>query len=196
MKRLALATLALGLACAPLGLAQEHEGKAGGEETGKKQESWAERHELELKISNFAILAGLIGYFIGKNAGPFFAARTASIRKDMEESQRQSQEAQARAAEVDRRLAHLEADIAALRAENDKEMQSETDRLARHTSEEIAKIRQHAEQEIASAGKSARLELQRYAAGLAVNLAEQKLRAGMTPETQDELVQGFAQNLK
>ena len=197
MKRLALAALALGLACAPLGFAQEHEGKAGAAESAeKKEESWAEQHELELKIANFVILAGLIGYFLGKNAGPFFAARTASIRKDMEESQRQSQEAQARAAEVDRRLAHLEADIAALRGEGEKERQAETERLARHTSEEIAKIQHHAEQEIASAGKAARLELQRYAAGLAVNLAEQKVRAGMTPDTQDALVQGFVQNLK
>src|SRR5690349_18236209 len=107
MKRLALATLALGLACAPLGWAQEHEPQPGtspAAEAEKKEESWAERHEIELKIANFAILAGLIGYFLGKNAGPFFAARSAGIRKDMEESQRQSQEAQARAAEVDRRL--------------------------------------------------------------------------------------------
>jgi F0F1-type ATP synthase membrane subunit b/b' len=40
------------------------------------------------------------------------------------------------------------------------------------------------------------MELKRYAAGLAVELAEQKVRARMTPDAQDSLVQGFVRNLK
>jgi F-type H+-transporting ATPase subunit b len=176
--------------------AQEHEAAKTEAEKSEKEESWAERHELELKIANFAILAGLIGYFIGKNAGPFFAARTAGIRKDMDESLRQRREAEARAAEVDRRLAHMEADIAQLKSEGAKEMQAETERISRQTAAEIAKIQQHAEQEIAAAGKAARMELKRHSAELAVGLAEQKIRARMTPEAQDALVQGFVQDLQ
>jgi len=68
--------------------------------------------------------------------------------------------------------------------------------MSRHTADEIAKIQAHAEREIASAGKAARMELKRYSAELAVSLAEQKVRARMTPETQDALVQGFVQDLK
>ena len=192
MKRTVLLTLAIGLACAAApALAQEHEPGS-----PAKEESFAEKHELELKIANFAILAGLIGWFIGKNAGPFFAARSASIRKDMDESQRQNEDAQARAAEVERRLAHLEADIAALRAESEQEIRAETERLSRRTAEEMAKIQAHAEQEIASASKAARMELKRYSAELAVSLAEEKIRARMTPVVEDTLVQGFVKNLK
>jgi F-type H+-transporting ATPase subunit b len=192
MRRFAPVALLAGLIFVALpGFAQEHEGS-----TGKKEESFAEKYELELKIANFAILAGLIGYYLGKNAGPFFAGRSAGIRKDLDESLRQSKDAEARAAEVDRRLAHLEADIAALRAEGEKEIQAETERMSRQTAEEIAKIQAHAEQEVVSAGKAARMELRRYSAELAVNLAEQKIRARMTPDTQDALVQGFVRNLK
>jgi F0F1-type ATP synthase membrane subunit b/b' len=97
---------------------------------------------------------------------------------------------------VDRRLAHLEADIAELRAESARETEAETARMARRTADEITAIRAHAEQEIASAGKAARMELRRYSAALAVGLAEQKIRARMTPETQDGLVRGFVHNLK
>jgi F-type H+-transporting ATPase subunit b len=68
--------------------------------------------------------------------------------------------------------------------------------MEQHTAAEIAKIQQHSEQEIASAGKAARMDLKRYAAELAVELAGQKVRARMTPETQDALVQGFVRNLK
>src|ERR1035437_2398861 len=76
MRRLAMATVALGLAfTGSAALAQEHEGG------GKKPETFAEKYELELKWANFLLLAGVLGYFIGKNAGPFFAARSAADRK-------------------------------------------------------------------------------------------------------------------
>ena len=111
MRRIGLLALALGLMLAPAlpVLAQEREKAA--EQTGgpAKEETWAERHELELKIANFAILAGLIGYFIGKNAGPFFARRTDGIRKDIDDSLRQGKDAEARAGEVERRLARRSA---------------------------------------------------------------------------------------
>ena len=51
------------------------------------------------------------------------------------------------------------------------------------------------EQEIAAAGKTARVELKQYAAELAVGLAEQKLKARMTPDTQDGLVRGFVRDI-
>jgi F-type H+-transporting ATPase subunit b len=196
MRRLAILTVALGLTFTGGALfAQEHEGgekKAGVE----KEESFAEKHELELKWANFLLLAGLLGYFIGKNAGPFFAGRSAGIRLDMEESLRQRREAEAKAADVDRRLANLEKDIAALRAQSEAEAKVETELMAQQTEAEFHKIQAHAQQEIETAGKAARLALQRHSAELAMQLAEQKVRARMTPDTEDSLVQGFVRNLK
>jgi F0F1-type ATP synthase membrane subunit b/b' len=148
------------------------------------------------KWANFVVLAGGLGYLIGKNGGPFFAARSVKIRQDMIDAGDVRQDAEARAAEVDRRLANLEAEIAALRADSGKEEEAETGRFGRHTAAEIAKTQAQAEQEIAAAGKAARLELKRYCADLAVGLAEQKIRARMTPETEDELVRGFIRDLK
>jgi F0F1-type ATP synthase membrane subunit b/b' len=191
MRRLAIVTVTLGLAFSGgTALAQEHEGGQ------KKQEGFGEKHELALKWANFLVLAGLLGYFIGKNAGPFFAARSAGIRQDMDESLRQREQAEAKAADVDRRLANLEKDIAALRGQSETEAQAETERMAQQTAAEIVKIQAHAEREIASAGKAARMVLKRYSAELAMGLAEQKVRARMTPDTEDALVQGFVRNLK
>ena len=148
------------------------------------------------KWANFVVLAGGLGYLIGKNGGPFFAARSVKIRKDMIDAGDVRNDAEARAAEVDRRLANLEAEIAALRAESGKEEEAEAGRFGRHTAAEIAKTQAHAEQEIAAAGKAARMELKRYCADLAVGLAEQKIRARMTPDTQDAMVRGFVRDLK
>jgi len=125
-----------------------------------------------------------------------FAARSQSILKDMSDSEKIRQDAEARAAEVDRRLAGLEAEIAALRADSQRESQAETQRLASHTAAEIAKIRANSQQEIGAAGKAARADLKRYAAQLAIGLAEQKIRGRMTPAVQDGLVRGFVRDLQ
>ena len=164
-------------------------------EPGQKPNSFGERHELALKWANFLILAGGLAYLIKKNAGPFYAERSRKIQEDIREADEIRQDAERRAAEVDRRLATLETEIAGLRAESEKEAVAETERMRRQTAAEIAKLRVHAEQEITAAGKSARAELKQYAAELAIGLAEKKLVARMTPDTQDALVRGFERDV-
>jgi len=189
MKRLILA-LAL---TAGLCFAQEH-----GEEKKETHEAAAEEEGgLEIwKWVNFLILAGGLGYLIEKNAGPFFASRSASIRNDLEASLRQRQEAEARAAEVDRRLATLDREIAALRSEGEDEFKRAAARITKQIEEDVVKVRAHAAQEIDTAGKAAHAELKRYSAELAVDLAEQKVRARMTPAAQEGLVENFISDLK
>jgi F-type H+-transporting ATPase subunit b len=162
--------------------------KEGGESGSSSTQLW--------KWANFVVLAGAVGYMVGKKAPPFFAARSQQIGKDMAEANEERKAAEVRAAAVDQRLANLEAEIEALRANAKKDAESETQRLAQHTAAEIAKIQAHAEQEIVSAGKAARLDLKRHAAELAIGLAEQKIRARLVPETQDALVRGFVRDLK
>jgi F-type H+-transporting ATPase subunit b len=171
------------------------EGEHGGASEGHAKEG--EEGNMEpWKWANFLVLAGGFGYLIGKNAGPFFDGRTAQIRKDMVEAAAARQDAEARAAEVQRRLDNLETEIAALRAEANRQGEAEAQRLTQQTAAEVAKIQAHAEQEIVAAGKAARLELKRYSAGLAIGLAEQKIRARITSSTEDDLVRSFVDNLK
>ena len=166
--------------------AAEHEKSSGEGKTGDLT-GW--------KWANFVVLAGGLGYLIGKNAGPFFAARSQQIRKDMVEAGDQKKEADARVAAVEQRLAGLESEIASLRAESQREAQAETSRMAQQTTLEMAKIQTQAEQEIASAAKAARTDLKRYSAQLAVGLAAGKIRERMTPAVEDALVEGFVRDL-
>ena len=167
--------------------AQEKEDANKHEEEGVSEQVW--------RIVNFVIMAGAVGYLIGKNAGPFFAARSRKIREELIQGEEARQDAERRAAEVDRRLANLEADIAGLRADAQKEAAREEERIRQRTAEEMTKIRAYAEQEIAAAGKTARAELKRYTAELALGLAERKIRTRMNAETQDGLVGGFIREL-
>jgi F-type H+-transporting ATPase subunit b len=194
MKRLAMILL---LAAAPLTIAAAPQSAE--HETSKAGEAPAEGEHEGLgvwKWANFAVLAGVLGWAVKKNAGPFFAARSRQIRKDMLEAGDLQRDAEARAAEIGRRLANLEVEIAALRSDSAREAESDKARLSHFTTAEIAKVQAHAEQEIASAGKAARTELKRYSAELAIRLAEEKLRARMTPQTQEALVKGFVRHLE
>jgi F0F1-type ATP synthase membrane subunit b/b' len=197
MKRLALWILTIGLtATAPASFAQEPKTAQEAAPTGSRAAQEEEARLIRWKWANFLVLAGAIGYLAAKNGGPFFAARSKQIRKEMLEAGDVRKEADERAAAVDRKLANQAADIARLRAESVEESQSETERLRRHREAERAKIQAHAQREIESAGKAGRLELKRYAAGLAVELAEQKIRVRMTAEIQDRLVGGFVRDLR
>lgn len=191
MKRLACLSIMLGLAVlAPVRYARAAEpaAESGAQEQKEPSEIW--------KWANFLILAGGIGYLIAKNAPAFFAARSRQIVEDMTGAQKLREEADARAADVDRRLANLDADIAALRSESQAEVAAETERLKAHSAAEMAKIQVQVKQEIDTAGKAARMELRRYAAHLAIELAQRKIEARMTPETEDRLVRGFVQDLE
>jgi F-type H+-transporting ATPase subunit b len=155
-----------------------------------------EHHGMEgWKWANFLLLAAGLGYLVGKNAGPFFATRSRQIRKDMVEADELRREAEARSAGVEAKLARLGAEIEALRREALEQQAAEAQRMEQQIAAEIEKVEHHSAQEIESAEKSARTELKRYAAQLAIELAEQRIRAAITPQTEDALVRSFVADL-
>jgi F-type H+-transporting ATPase subunit b len=140
---------------------------------------------------NFIILLGVLGYLIAKNMGPMLAARSQKIQEGLAAGERAKAEADARAAAVEAQLKNLGAEVERLRAGAVADRDREAARIARDTESELARIEMHAGQEIESAGKAAQLEVRRYAVKLAIELAEQKLRARMSPDAQANLVRNF-----
>jgi len=145
--------------------------------------------------ANFVLLAGGLGYVIRKNAGPYFAQRSLEIRKGMADAEAARAASDAKVAEVDRRLANLQAEIEVLRRNAQEEAEADAQRVRREAAAEMAKIQSHIAEEIAAAGKSATLELRRYSADLALGLAERKIAARLSPETQDRLVKSFVASM-
>ena len=108
----------------------------------------------------------------------------------MDESLRQREEAEAKAADVDRRLANLEKEIAALRGQGEARRRPRPSAWRSRPQPKSPRFRPTPSRKSLRAGKAARMALKRYSAELAMGLAEQKVRARMTPETEDALVQG------
>lgn len=180
MRRLAFLLFS---ACAILTAAEE---QAGG--SAEPSMTW--------KIVNFAILAIGLAYLMAKTLPGFFHSRTSSIQEGIAEAQKVKAEAEKRAAEVDKRVSALGADIEKFRSQSRAEMEQEGARIREETAATIRKMEQQAQVEIESAGKSARRELKTYAANLALDLAEQRVRARLNPGAENALVEKFVVDLK
>lgn len=146
-------------------------------------------------ILNFVILAAGIGWLISKFGTPLLRQRSHEIADGLAAGEKAKAEADKRAAEVQAKLNNLEKEIAGLRMAAKEERDREAERIRRDAQVEIARIQAQAEMEIESAGKLARFEVQRAAAKLAIDLAETRVRARMSPEVQNTLVKGFVADL-
>jgi F-type H+-transporting ATPase subunit b len=160
----------------------------------ESSEAPGESNEL-FKWANFLILVAGLGYLIAKNLPPFFASRTAEIQKGILESQKIKREAEARASEVEARLAALGAEIEKFKATAHTEMEQEAARIREEATRHVAKLQQQAEQEVETAGKLARNDLKRYAAKLALDLAEQRIRTRLDAAAENVLVEDFVKDL-
>jgi F-type H+-transporting ATPase subunit b len=147
------------------------------------------------KWANFILLAAGLGYLIAKTVPPVFRSRSTAIQKGIAEAQAIKADAEKRAAAIDVRLQSLGTEIEALRTQSKAEMRQEGERIRTETAAAIGKIEQQAAFEIESAGKLAQRELKEYAAGLALDLAEQRIRARMDASSEAALIDGFVNDL-
>ena len=148
------------------------------------------------KWANFAVLAAALGYLIRKYAPAFFRSQDENIRRALEEAARLKKEAEERAAGIERRMMNLQAEIDELRRTARQEVAAEGERVRQETGQQLEKVQALAEQEIAAAGIAARQQLKAYAAGLAIELAERRLRGEITPEADRRIVSGFLKGLQ
>jgi F-type H+-transporting ATPase subunit b len=144
-------------------------------------------------VINFAIIFFFLASLMRKKLPGFFRGRTAAIQKGIEEARKMSEEARQRLSEVEGRLSRLDADIASMRGEADQNARAEEQRLQAASEEERKRIVTSAEQEISMAANAARRDLKTYAAELAVNLAEKKIR--VEQDADQALVREFTARL-
>ncbi len=201
MRRIAVLAL-FALLFAWVAVAQEHAPSAtpehGAQPAAEKSEHSEGEGEGNLEIwkwANFAILAGLLGWMIAKNAPAFFRTRTEEIQKGIAEASRMKDEADARAARMEMKMASLKSEIDNLRNEAKAEMAKEAARIAQETEQQLARFQAHGEQEITALAAHAEKDLKAQAAALAVELAEQRIRGRMSGDAQNSLFDGFLRQL-
>jgi F-type H+-transporting ATPase subunit b len=156
------------------------------EEEGKK-----EGRELLYKFINLSLLVGALAYLLRKPLADFFAQRSASIRKGLEEGRKALEASQAQLKAIEEKLLHLEEEIAAFKASAAREMEAERQRWKLAEAEEAEKILQAARARTEVAVRAAKLELKSYAAQEAVELAEAIIRQRLDEAGRKKLVSDF-----
>jgi len=156
-----------------------------------EQDRQKENRELIYKSINLVILVGALAYILRKPAAEFFAQRSESIRRALEEGRKALAAAQAELRAVEEKLAHLEQEIADFKASAAREVEEESRRLKQAAAEEAEKILQAARAQTEVAVRAARLELKTYAAQQAVQLAEEIIRQRLDEAGRRKLVAEF-----
>ena len=160
-------------------------------QAGEEHDPW-----IAWKWANFLLLAGGLGYLIAKNAPALFTQRSREIEEALLEGAKAKQEAEARAAAIEKRLAGLDREVESLRQTAHAETAAEGERLRLETERHLQRIQQQTAQEVELMINAARSDLRKYAALLALELAEQRIHSRMTKDVQEELVDGFLQDLR
>ncbi len=131
---------------------------------------------------NFVIVLIVLWMLLKKILPAAFKDRSGNIQKRIEEARKTSEEARRRLAEVEGRLSRLDTEIAQMRDEAEASAKHEEERTVTAAEEERRRIVHTAEQEIAASINAARRELKAFAADLAVDLAEKKIRIGQSED--------------
>jgi F-type H+-transporting ATPase subunit b len=142
---------------------------------------------------NFAIIAVLIWLAMKSNLPAMLRGRTQEIQKGMEEARRSSEDAKRRLQDIESRLSRLSTEIADMQKHAEAEGRAEEERILASIEQEKHKILHAAEQEVAQAATVARRELQKYAVGLAIEMAQKGIR--LDADEDKALVEDFSEQL-
>jgi F-type H+-transporting ATPase subunit b len=142
---------------------------------------------------NFAILAGAILFALLKYLPKTFRENREKIQRQLVDARRATEQAHERLAEIEQRLGRLDEEIAAISKQAEKDSVEDEARIKASIEAERKRIVDGVTKDIAAAGSAAQRDLKRFAAGLAVDRAAQRI--ALTEADDHALMQEFAQSL-
>jgi F-type H+-transporting ATPase subunit b len=145
--------------------------------------------------ANFIILFGGLAFLLKKPMGEFFRARRTDITGGLKRAEDAQTSAQTRMDEIERRLAHLSSEIAALRAETQKESLADRERVLADAKREVERVIEQSQQEIERVARTVEREIKEHVADLVIDRASNTLRTEMTQDDQKRIVVRFIEKL-
>lgn len=147
------------------------------------------------KLANFAILAGVLVYFLKSPIAAYLASRATQIRQDLVTAAETRATASAQLAEIARKLQTLPAELEALKAQGAQDVLAEQARIAQAAAVERERLIEQTRREIAARLRLARRELTEHAAELAIDVAGKRITRSITPDDQLRLVDRYTSQL-
>jgi F-type H+-transporting ATPase subunit b len=148
------------------------------------------------RLVNFAILAGVLVYFLKSPLAGYLAGRSDQIRADLVNAAETKRAAAAQMEEIDRRMRALPGELDVLRAQGAREIAAEEGRIRDAAAAERDRLLEQARREIAWQVKIAERDLVSHAADLAVGVATERIKNNITDDDRQRLVDRYVQQLK
>jgi F-type H+-transporting ATPase subunit b len=178
-------------------LAQEHAPAAGAaEEHAAEAEHASPFSGLFWPTANFAIMVGVLVYFVKPMITTYLADRSTAIRKDLVEAAALKATATEQLAAIERKLQALPGELDALRKRGADEIASEDQRIAAAAAADRDRLLAQARHEIDLQVRLAKREILEHAADLSVQLATERLKTEITPADQARLVDQYLSQVK
>lgn len=198
-----LLVLAFGAAsAAPAGAAPPATQESGIEHEAVEEGHTAEgQHEEGLtpflgRLFNFAVLAGVLVYFLRKPLAGYLEGRGSEIRGELEAAASMRETASRQIAEIKTKLERLPAELDALRARGAQEIASEEARIRAEADAERQRLLDQTQREIELHLRLARRDLVTHAADLAVAVARERIQRQITDADQRRLVERYLSAVK
>jgi F-type H+-transporting ATPase subunit b len=143
---------------------------------------------------NFAALAGAVLFALSKYLPKTFRENRENIQHRLAEARTSTERANERLASIEQRLSRLDEEIAAIGKQAEQDSVEDEARIRASIESERQRIVAAVSRDIAVASSAAQRDLKRFAAGLAVDRAAQRMT--LTDHDDRTLVQEFAQSLQ
>jgi len=173
--------------------AQAH---AGGAPSEGAEEGGRGLVDVIARVVNFGILAGTLFYLLRSPLRGYLVDRTTQIRKDLVDAAETRRAAAAQIEDIDRKMKALPGELEALRAQGAQEIAAEEARILAAAAAERDRLLAQARREIDLQVKVAERELVAHAADLAVGVASERIKANITDDDQERLVDRYVKQLK
>lgn len=143
------------------------------------------------RLVNFAIIAGVVVYFMRKPIRDFFQNRSSEIARAMQESREARDRAVSALAEMERKIKDLEVETSRLiddaKARGEKDKQALVEEGKKMVSDIDAQVKQGVEIEV----EKAKNALQAEASVLAVDLAEKSIKEKISAKDHERIVKEY-----
>jgi F-type H+-transporting ATPase subunit b len=147
------------------------------------------------RLFNFAILAGVLVYFLRRPIAEYLRSRSDQIRHDLVTAAETRRAATGQLEEIQRRMAALPAELESLKARGAEDIAAERVRIAEAARAERERLLDQTRREIQMRLRVARRELTEHAALLAVQVAEERIKRNITPDDQVRLLDRYARQV-
>ena len=148
------------------------------------------------KMVNFAILVGVLVYFLRTPFAAYLTGRISKVREDLVAARQTRETAARQLAEIDAKLKALPLELETLKKRGAEDIVAERARIEEAAEAERQRLLEHMRREIEMRLRIARRELLELTADRAITVARERVAHAITPDDQARLVDRYASQLQ